>query len=113
MSTNYYLYEKPACECCGREYEAMHIGTTGTEWNFAVHVIPEERINSLDDWRTLWSKPGAFIRDEYGREVSIEEMERIITRPGIERPLRPRPLHPDHCIGHGEGPWDYVIGNFC
>ena len=91
----------------------MHIGKTGTGWNFAVHVIPEEHLHSLDDWRALWSEPGALIRDEYGKQVSVEEIERIITHPKTERALRARPLEIDHCIGHGEGPWDYVIGNFC
>lgn len=79
MGTNYYLHQKPDCECCGRPYEPLHIGKSSGGWCFSLHVIPEEGINTLDDWRMLWAAPGAFIRDEYGELVSVADMEAIIT----------------------------------
>lgn len=42
--------------------------------------MPEDNINTLDDWRELWSQPGAFIRDEYGERVTTEEIEKRITQ---------------------------------
>lgn len=82
MGTNYYLHDKPDCECCGRPYEPLHIGKSSAGWCFALHVIPEEGINSLDDWVKRWSAPGAFIRNEYGDAISTAEMWDAITRRG-------------------------------
>lgn len=111
MGTNYYLHRKQDCECCGRPFEPLHIGKSSGGWRFALHVMPEDGINTLDDWRVLWSAPGAFIRDEYGEKVSIADMERLIT----EREWRGGPVkrHDDqYCVGHGEGTWDYITGEF-
>ena len=111
MGTNYYLHQKPDCKCCGRPFEPLHIGKSSGGWRFALLVMPEDGINTLDDWRVLWSAPGAFIRDEYGEKVSIADMERLIT----EREWRGGPVkrHDDqYCVGHGEGTWDYITGEF-
>jgi len=111
MGTNYYLHQKPDCKCCGRPFEPLHIGKSSGGWCFALHVMPEDGINTLDDWRVLWSAPGAFIRDEYGEKVSIADMERLITK----REWRGGPVkrHDDqYCVGHGEGTWDYITGEF-
>ena len=113
MSTNYYLHHKPDCECCGRPFQPLHIGKSSGGWCFTLHVMPEDSINTLDDWRELWSQPGAFIRDEYGDKVPIKDMEKIITerkwRGGYpsRHTIDGRP-----CIGHGPGTWDYMTGDF-
>jgi hypothetical protein len=73
--------------------------------------MPDDCISTLDDWRALWNKPGAFIRDEYGEVIALEDMERLIT----EREWRGKPVkrHDDkYCVGHGEGTWDYIVGEF-
>ena len=113
MGTNYYLHEKPDCKCCGRPFKPTHIGKSSGGWCFSLHVIPEDSINTVDDWRELWNKPGAFIRNEYGEIILVHEMERIIT----ERSWRGNPpQHHEqddyHCIGHGPGTWDYINGDF-
>ena len=108
MSTNYYLHEKPDCECCGRPFERLHIGKSSAGWCFSLHVIPKAGINTLNDWRALWSAPGAHIRDEYGDLVPPDDLEIVITQRG-DNPRR----HKDrYCVGHGEGPWDYIVGDF-
>lgn len=113
MGTNYYLHTKPDCECCGRDFPPMHIGKSSGGWCFSLHVMPEDNINTLEDWRELWRQPESFIRNEYSEKVPIEEMEKIITnrsyRGGI--PLR-HELDKRHCVGHGSGTWDYIIGDF-
>ena len=111
MGTNYYLHQKPDCECCGRQFEPLHIGKSSGGWCFALHVVPENGINTLDDWRALWSATSAVIRDEYGDTVSIEDMERVITQRKW-RGQSPDRHYDRHCVGHGEGTWDYIIGEF-
>ncbi|MDE2107129.1 MAG: hypothetical protein KGL39_58530, partial [Patescibacteria group bacterium] len=78
-----------------------------------LHVMPEDNINTLDDWRNLWAAPGAFIRNEYGEKVSITDMELTITV-RLWRGEFPQRHDNDgrHCVGHGEGTWDYVTGEF-
>jgi hypothetical protein len=134
MGTNYYWYEKPACECCGRSYEPKHIGKSSGGWCFSLHVIPEDEINDLPDWKKLWLTPGSFILDEYGRKFKSQEMKDIITNRAwtIKKPeiggklfdyksnyAEPGPnglvrhtVDKIHCIGHGNGTWDLIIGEF-
>jgi hypothetical protein len=75
--------------------------------------MPEIGINTLDDWRALWTAPGAHVRNEYDEEVSIKEMEEIINERlwNGDFPMRHR-IDGIYCIGHGPGPWDYTTGFF-
>lgn len=139
MGTNYYLSTQKPCSHCGREYDRLHIGKSSGGWCFALHVMPDDGINGLDDWQRLWSQPGATIRDEYGTEIGkVEMLSRITMRDGAKdwdgewwRPwyrseqefhdrnssergprglLRHR-IGP-HCIAHGDGTWDCIVGEF-
>ena len=78
MGTNYYLYPQADCACCNRPFKPLHIGKSSGGWCFSLHVIPEEGINSYDDWKERWNRHGSFIADEYEGVVSIREMEIII-----------------------------------
>lgn len=130
MGTNYYLTTKPPCECCGRPYDRMHIGKSSAGWCFSLHVDPENGINDLPDWVALWSQPGAYIQDEYGDVIPPEEMMSTITnRRWKAPPASARTLAENdavrgpvglmrhaigrHCVGHGEGTWDLIPGEFC
>ena len=133
MGTNYYFHEKPDCECCGRPFEPLHIGKSSGGWCFSLHVIPEGGVNNLESWKLLWKNPGTFIRNEYDENISVDEMERIITERSW--PVPPTPHDGDrwyrqnhavpgpnnlarhhvdgqHCIGNGPGTWDYIVGEF-
>lgn len=138
MGTNYYLHKKPPCEACGHEPAPLHIGKSSGGWCFSLHVIPEIGINTLKDWRKEWSAAGAVIRNEYGDILTPQEMEDVITKRASSRQwmdfansyykdetdfharnhsergpnnlLRHR-IGP-HCIGHGDGAWDYIVGDF-
>lgn len=132
MGTNYYLAAKPPCECCKRPYKSLHIGKSSGGWCFALHVIPEEGINTLDDWKARFNEPGAVIVDEYNQEISPEEMLATITERSWDnrgRPLTPGELRQNHaergpnglvrhvvdgvsCVGHGAGTWDYLACEF-
>lgn len=132
MGTNYYLYDEPPCKECGRPYEPKHIGKSSAGWCFSLHVIPEEGINDLNDWQKLWGQEGVVIEDEYGRIVSVHEMQSEIRARGIsdtpshegkrwlaENSAENGPnglvrhrIDGKHCIGHGNGTWDLIIGEF-
>lgn len=149
MGTNFYLKPRPACECCGREFETLHIGKSSYGWCFSLHIIPEKGINTLGDWINRWNSPTAEIEDEYGGPISPMEMENIITsrshpaktdwdqewwnprstiikcsytseadfhaknhsERGPNFLLRHR-VDGVHCSGHGDGTYDYILGEF-
>lgn len=127
MGTNYYLRED-ACDKCGRSPEALHIGKSSMGWCFALHVIPDEGLNSLEDWKVRWSRPSAKIFDEYGTEVTTTEMLNTISNRGRPNPSPsfdyaandavPGPNNlirheiSRYCSGHGPGTWDLIPGEF-
>ncbi len=138
MGTNYYLHESSRkCATCGHDpSEPLHIGKSSAGWCFSLHVIPESGINSLDDWRKRWTAKGARIVNEYGEELTAADMDaRIVNRgprevgavpvgysswnafhgangsePGPNGMLRHR--LGVHCVGHGDGTWDLIPGEF-
>jgi hypothetical protein len=135
MGTNYYaVLEDDVCNHCGRgEAKEIHIGKSSSGWCFSLHVASpsEPKIPSdLNGWRELW-KNCVYIRDEYGNKISISLMERTI----LERYRKlededsyrefliknhavagPNGLvrHPigEYCVGHGDGTYDLIIGEF-
>ena len=111
MSTNFYLRPIPSeCSCCGRAFEELHIGLSSGGWPFALHVIPERNLNTLEDWEKLWKDTKKWaIFDEYRRTLSPEQMGIWVRN---ENPIFERPVDGHHCIGHGPGPWDYIQGDF-
>jgi hypothetical protein len=128
MGTNYYL-RRDTCPHCGRSAEPLHIGKSSAGWCFSLHVDADEGINGLDDWKALWSAPNTKIMDEYGREVSPELMLETIThrtwpkreRSGmfyLENNAEPGPNNlmrhtiGRHCVGHGDGTYDLIPGEF-
>ena len=135
MGTNFYwIVSSAPCPVCGHNESngnGLHIGKSSAGWCFSLHVYPEDRINSLKDWVDRWFLPDSVIEDEYGVQYTVYEMMDMIKKrsfPGNRRlaeedakrnqaEVGPNNLlrHPlgDHCIGHGEGPWDYIIGDFC
>jgi hypothetical protein len=132
MGTNYYLYDKPPCKECGRPQEAKHIGKSSAGWCFSLHVIPEEGITDLEDWKKLWNQEEAVIKDQYGTTFDQAIVERGITERGIPgetshtssiwlkknsaedgpNGLFRHRIDGIHCIGHGKGTWDLIIGKF-
>jgi hypothetical protein len=125
MGTNYFLKEN-ACPTCGHDETQLHIGKSSMGWNFALHQIPEENLNSLDDWIARWSKPGSTIVNEYGEKIPTNDMLRIITErsgknvvhhydeysePGPNGLARHKIVY-GFCSSHGPGTWDMMVGYF-
>jgi hypothetical protein len=122
MSTNFYLHKitKSRCPTCGHdpEDEPLHIGKSSWGWCFSLHVYPEKNIIDLYDWKKEWSKEDSYIENEYKDKISPEEMFAIITERGDgeycsknSKPTR-HIVDGKHCIGWGEGTFDYMVGEF-
>ena len=141
MGTNYYWHEKPPCPCCGATEEPLHIGKSSWGWCFSLHVDRHLGIKTLEDWIERFNREGSHIRDEYGGTVEVDEMMRVITQRGKPAPTDwerivqvglykseedfHRKNHSERgpnnllrhqigelCVGHGEGTWDYIEGEF-
>ena len=120
MGTNYYLHKESPSKCvtCNHDphSQVLHIGKSSYGWCFSLHIIPEMGINSLEDWITEWGKPNTKILNEYDEEVLPEDMIKIITTRGPGRWCpEGMELHRsigDHCVGHGSGSWDLIVGDF-
>src|ERR1035438_3118957 len=131
MGTNYYLHEN-ICPHCGRGDEPLHIGKSSGGWCFALHVIPELGLNTLNDWEKRWRGAQAVIKNEYGDAIPSSMMiATIVSRnhasigglgaswyeqnhaePGPQGLARHKIGAAGGCVGHGEGTWDYIQGEF-
>lgn len=147
MGCNYYLEGyKPRKLSSEPKEQKLHIGKSSYGWVFALHVLPEQGINDLPDWLKLFHEEDTRIVDEYGREVSREEMVDIIVNREYMEPkkllkdqefldvnqaeygefvatetllggltyhlLRSRISEETCCVGHGDGTWDLITGEF-
>ena len=135
MSTNYYLKKKaePTCTCCNRPYEdvELHIGKSSAGWCFSLHVIPELGLNTLQAWKDKFNEEGFLIYDQYDREVTQSQMLQTICRRSAHRQVdwsyrtywenkaEPGPFnllrHKEdgvRCLGHEDGTWDLIAGEF-
>jgi len=131
MGTNFYLHA-PACSHCGHAEEPLHLGKSSAGWCFGLHIYPDKL---LCDWQDMWSHIDALvengnheIKDEYGDTVDPALFFSIVWDRSRQEPpslqwLKDNHAVPgpyglarhkldDHCIGHGEGPFDYIVGYF-
>lgn len=130
MGTNYYL-KLDACPHCQRPARELHIGKSSAGWCFGLHVIEDEKIKSLADWETLFTTLGNEIRNEYDAKITAKEMLSIIKERSWKRSvpwtheeyernhaedgpngLARSKVDGRHCIGHGDGTWDLLPGEF-
>lgn len=134
MGTNYYL-RLDVCPHCNRAERELHIGKSSAGWVFALRVHPFDDINTLDDWKPLFTNERNRIFNEYGDIVSVDDLIKNITNRSwthkrehygyksmedmlernyaIEGPnglMRRKISH--GCIGHGGGTWDYMDCDF-
>lgn len=133
MGTNHYLHA-PACPHCGKEQEErIHLGKSSVGWCYGLHVRPEWNIFTLKDVGALITdkiNDGWEIRNEYGDKLSKGEWAKIVlAREGRQSALGDQWYRQNHaikgpknlarhvidhwhCIGHGEGTYDYIVGDF-
>lgn len=132
MGTNFYYFKNKEKEPDNK----VHIGLSSGGWCFGLHVYPTEGIWDLKDWINLFKAKYSSIEDEYGNSVHIDEMKsRIKDREGnktlivgetytdLEKffEVNDAQLGPNRllrrkvrygCVGHGEGTWDLIVGDF-
>ena len=137
MGTSYYWREecREVCNKCGHEKEAgfaeRHIGKSSGGWTFALHVYPDEGINTLEDWIRIWYIKKGHIRDNYGDTISricmlqnimgrgYESHNRSTSEWYIQNQARRGPKGLSQRVGiwvvgygENEGTWDYCVGDF-
>jgi len=138
MGTNYYVFDDSQfCECCGRGGIERHIGKSSAGWVFALAVCPDDGLRTFDDWREYLKRK--HIEDEYGSQITYGEMLSRITNRGRDdscwdrkpygydswenfhaqnhsvrgpKGLLRSEIDGRHCVGHGEGTWDYHSRGF-
>ena len=134
MGTNYFisLGSDKTCDHCGHTVEAkkFHIGKSSAGWCFGLHVEPndKEHPQNLDDWREAFD--AGVITNEYDEVIRADVMIHTITqRTRISRDIPPeqwmwdnrasmgpnnlsRHQLDEYCVGHGDGPFDYISGYF-
>lgn len=134
MGTNYDWYSSKPCAACGQQVAPLHIGKSSGGWCFSLHVYPEAFDNgprNWEEWKELIFQPDTEIRDEYGEIVSPDRLVDIVTKRSWPRDrtlgqewftqnhavpgpngLARHAVDLVHCINHGEGTWDYCVGDF-
>jgi hypothetical protein len=129
------------CSTCGHRSEQetrQHIGKSSAGWTFGLHVYPSAGIHTLEAWIHVISVEymNGHIENEYGKVISLEKMLiTIINRQGAgslgqlginEEWYRQNYAEPGPqglsrrkigggslgVVGHGEGTWDYIEGDF-
>lgn len=119
MSTNYYAFGPfPGGEATS---EGLHIGQHAAGWRFLFASHPQLDLTTYKAWAEFIRRPDVTIRDEYGREITVDEMDETMTerQDSVGRPRRARfgpysypSLHPgDHIDPDGQHA--FHEGYFC
>lgn len=97
----------------------IHIGKSSGGWCFSLHVMPEQNIRNLADWKALADRliaEGWHIEDEYRERHTLDQLWEVVERVGWTRqdgqPLIRRTTYEGNCLGNGEGFYDYITGEF-
>lgn len=113
MGTNYYLHA-PKCFHCGKEEEPpIHLGKSSWGWCFSLHIKPEEGIYDWQDVQALIEEKLCSewcIKNEYDEQISLVDFIKTVTERNGS--LMRHTIDHWHCIGHGKGTYDYIIGEF-
>ena len=140
MGTNYYVTDKSdGCWFCGRGIKEVHLGKSSASWCFTLHVYPSRDIHNWEDMKdyikdkkitneygdsiTLSEfidtvenrkRPSSLLKKNFSRSTYYTSLGEFLEANNAE--LGPNNLlrHRigDFCIGHGEGTYDYVVGDF-
>lgn len=71
MSTNYYTYSPV-------QKQVIHIGQSSAGWSFLLHSIPDLSLTEWPEWEVFLKNGGAGLWDEYGGEVMLSGLKRIV-----------------------------------
>jgi hypothetical protein len=76
MGTNYYAFGSHSGE--QEEGSGLHIGKKSAGWRFLFRAHPDLYLTSLEAWMWILSSTGVEIADEYGSEISVNELVSIM-----------------------------------
>ena len=123
-------------------YRQLRIGESSGGWVFSLRLYSHRGINSLQDWKNILDKDGSIVIDEYYNTIQVQDLYGIIENRGVDRTwedlemsikdlnfslenylainnaikgpnnLMRYKIDGDYCVGHGEGTWDYIKGEF-
>lgn len=133
MGTNYYVYIPN--EDVTKVGEQLHIGKSSVGWVFSLRVHFDKGINTLYDWLPVFLNNRNVITDEYGSNITADEMlQRIACRSMPQPPVnwterewelndaepgpnnlvraRTRDINQNGGCWHGEGTWNYCNYDF-
>jgi hypothetical protein len=111
MGTNYYVEAKPPCLHCNRPYPIIHIGKSSAGWCFALHVYDDGVLpKTWKEWQ--YFVKDRVVRNEYGDIITESDLTDIVTKREWEGGLSRHVIDGQHCVGHGEGTYDLMVGEF-
>lgn len=142
MGTNYYWHSNPCSTCGHSEQEIhIGKSSAGWCFSLCVYREPWEELlpKDFNDWMNFFKSHSGVIKNEYGEIIPLPQMIDIITNRNWEPDRKSQfPNHfyksledfyaknhacpgpnnlcrhilDDRCVGHGEGTYDYIVGEF-
>ena len=76
MGTNYYA-KINCCKLCGKPEKEVHIGKDSAGWKFVIE-LNSEYFTNLEELYAFMQQSNVRIFDEYGKEVTYEDIIDII-----------------------------------
>jgi hypothetical protein len=111
MGINYYVETQPPCDHCGRAFPVIHIGKSSAGWCFGLHVYDDGILPAT--WREWQSfVKDRVIRNEYREVVTENDLTDVVTKREWKGGLQRHVIDGRFCIGHGEGTYDLLFGEF-
>lgn len=74
MAINYYAYGGPYGGSDGDMKGGLHIGNKAPGCRFLFRAHPSLKLTSLRTWVVYLSMPTVKIRDEWGKDIALDEM---------------------------------------
>lgn len=72
MGTNYYALENPCSECGKPKDGRLHLGKSSAGWKFTFRK--QDEYSNFQQFKEFIQSDRVRIEDEYGREISAEEL---------------------------------------
>lgn len=128
MGVNYYVSNPKTPDRFG-----MHIGKSSGGWCFSLRVYPEYSLTTFQHWLDFLAKlPEPCVMDGEGGFYTVAQFKRVVenrmwahansafVRKYLDsgeavmgrNGLLSVPVDGVHCVGHGEGTWDYIAVDF-
>lgn len=76
MGTNYYVHAEPLRP--SEPDAGFHLGKSSAGWQFLFADCPALGVSTYAGWREILSRPGVVLRNEYGDEITMEQLDDIV-----------------------------------